>query len=174
MVVPELRSVQEQTSAAIYFLSRNHWVTSSMTAIVRSLTREGFVMAADGQSSGAIDGAMLTDSVQKIFPVKTPHGAFAYSIVGTVELITGDGTEVAVNLVDEIQSSASLLAHRKTKTLTGYAVRLFRPVCKAMEDALKSAASPAIHRMKLTARWSAGIRSSGFTLMVFRTGILFP
>ncbi len=108
-----------------------------MTAIVRTLTREGFVLAADGRNSEAIGGAVISDSVQKLFPIKTLIGSFAYSIAGTINVITDDGTEVAVNLIDEVRKSAESLATQKTKNLVGYAVRLCRPVCRALEDARK-------------------------------------
>lgn len=106
-----------------------------MTAIVHTLTPEGFVLAADGRSSGVIDGSVLSDTAQKIFPIKTPAGAFAYSIAGTIEIVTDDRLEVAVDLADEVRKSAESLANRKTKDLAGYAVRLCRPIIRALRDA---------------------------------------
>jgi hypothetical protein len=45
-----------------------------MTAIIRTLTLEGTVLAAEGRNTGAVDGTVLSDSVQKIFPVATANG----------------------------------------------------------------------------------------------------
>jgi hypothetical protein len=104
---------------------------------VHTLVREGFVIAADGRSAGP-DGTVFSDSVQKIFPIKSPGGVFAYSISGTVEVITDDGQQVAVSLVDEVRKSAESLTNQKTKNLTGYAVRLCRPICRALKDARES------------------------------------
>jgi len=133
-----VRSMQPEISASVYHLSRGYWVTKSMTAIVRTLTPGGFVLAADGRKSGAIDGAVLSDSVQKIFPIKTFAGSFAYSIAGTIELPTDNNLEVALNLAEEIRKSADSLEKRKTRNLAGYAVRLCRPVYQALKNARES------------------------------------
>jgi hypothetical protein len=109
-----------------------------MTAIVRTLTPQGFVLAADGRNSGAVDGTVFSDSVQKIFPIKTPSGAFAYSVSGTVQILTDDCREIAVDMINEVSKSAESLAERKTKDLTGYAVRLCRPICQVLNDAHES------------------------------------
>lgn len=109
-----------------------------MTAIVRTLTPGGFVLAADGRKSGAIDGTVLSDSVQKIFPLQTLVGFFAYSIAGTIELVTDDHREVALDLAEEVRKSADLLVKRRTKNLAGYAVRLCRPVYQALKNVHES------------------------------------
>jgi hypothetical protein len=109
-----------------------------MTAIVRTLTPEGFVLAADGRNHGVVDGAVLDDSVQKIFQIKTPTGFFAYSIAGMIEIVSDDGCEIAVNLAEEVRKSAESLTTQRTKNLVGYAVRLCRPICRVLEGARKS------------------------------------
>jgi hypothetical protein len=114
------------------------WVKKSMTAIIRTLTFEGYVLAADGRSTGAVDGSIFSDSVQKIFPIKTPVGSFAYTLAGTVHILTDDSREIAIDFVDELRKSADALSERKTKDLMGYAVRLFRPIMRAVRDAHES------------------------------------
>lgn len=106
-----------------------------MTAIVRTLTLEGYVLAADGRSTGNIDGTILTDSAQKIFAVATATGIVAYCLCGTVDIISNDRLRVVIDLTDEIRKSAESLTSRQAATLAGYATRLFRPVCKAVRDA---------------------------------------
>jgi len=62
------------------------------TAIVRTYTSDGFVIAADGRVRGAEDGCVISDTVQKIFPIggSTPY-FLAYSIsgVGPISETTG-------------------------------------------------------------------------------------
>ena len=110
-------------------------VRESMTAIVRTLTLEGTVLAADGRNTGALNGAVLNDSTQKIFPVATANGTVAYCVCGTVNVISDDQTRVVVDIADEIRKSTESLTSRRTGSLAGYATRVFRPVCKALRDA---------------------------------------
>ena len=111
------------------------WVKESMTAIIRTLTLEGTVLAADGRNTGAVDGTVISDSVQKIFPVATANGTAAYCLCGTVNVISDDRLRVVVDIADEIRKSAESLTNRRTGSLVGYATRLFRPVCTALRDA---------------------------------------
>ena len=106
-----------------------------MTVVVRTLTREGIVLAADGRCSGAIDGTIFSDSVQKIFPIKTPAGAFAYTISGAVDVLADGGREVAVDIAAGIRKSAENLAKKPARSLENYALRLCRPICQALKDA---------------------------------------
>jgi hypothetical protein len=107
----------------------------SMAVIMRTLTTEGIVLAADGRCSGAVDGTVFGDSTQKIFPIKTPTGAFAYTISGAVEIIADGGREIAVDIAAEIRKSTEHLAKKPARSLENYAVRFCRPICRALNDA---------------------------------------
>jgi hypothetical protein len=111
-------------------------VFKTMTAIVRTWTPQGFALVADGRSRR--EGVIRTETAQKIFPLESPIGSFAYSISGTAELFIGDSEEVLVSLAGEIQRSAESLRGRRTSNLTGYAVRLVRPAYKALNDVWES------------------------------------
>jgi hypothetical protein len=105
-----------------------------MTAIIRTFTPDGFVIAADGRQTGSEDGSVLSDVMQKIFSVESPVGVFAYSICGVAEIPTDDNQQVALNLDEQARLSADSLRDRKAKNLVGYAVRLSRPIWKALDD----------------------------------------
>jgi hypothetical protein len=109
-----------------------------MTAIVRTFTPQGFVLAADGRSFGTIDGAILNDAAQKIFPTRTLSGAFAFSIAGAIELVTDDRSQIAVNLADEARKSAESLENERIENLTDYAARFCHPIYRALNEAHKS------------------------------------
>ena len=115
------------------------WTRESMTAIIRTLTLEGYALAADGRSTGNIDGTILTDSAQKIFPIETADGTLAYCVCGTVNVISDDRLRVVVDIAEQIRKSAESLANRRTESLAGYVTHLFRPVCKALRDAYERA-----------------------------------
>ena len=124
-----------ESGGLIFHCYPSVWVRKSMTAIIRTLTLEGYALAADGRSTGRVDGAILTDSAQKIFPVETTNGTVAYCVCGTVNVISDDRSRVVVDIAEEIRKSAESLTGRRTGSLAGYVTRLFRPVCKALRDA---------------------------------------
>jgi len=65
------------------------------TAIVRTYTPEGFVIAADGRVRNE-DGNVVRDQAQKIFPIGGNNIRYlAYSISGTAGIPSRDATEVA-------------------------------------------------------------------------------
>ena len=111
-------------------------VFKTMTAIVRTWTPQGFALAADGRSRR--EGLIRTEIAQKIFPLESPVGSFAYSISGVAELFIGDSEEVLVSLAEETRRSAESLRGRRTSNLTGYAVRLVRPAYEALKGVWES------------------------------------
>ena len=111
-------------------------VLRTMTAIVHTWTPQGFAIAADGRCRR--DGITRRDTAQKIFPIESPIGSFAYTINGVAEIFIGDSEEILVSLAEETQRSAESLRGRRTSNLTGYAVRLVRPAFEALEDIWES------------------------------------
>lgn len=107
-----------------------------MTAIVRTRTPQGFAIVADGRCRR--EGVIRTETAQKIFPLESPIGPFAYTINGTAELFIGDSEEILVSLAEETRRSAEFLRGRRTSNLTGYAVRLVRPAYNALKDVWES------------------------------------
>lgn len=105
------------------------------TAIVRTYTSEGFVIAADGRACGGEDGKVETDSVQKIFPIGSSSiGFLAYSISGTVSIASRDATEIAFNFAEEINRATLVLSMRRFSTLADYAKRAYRAVHQKLKD----------------------------------------
>src|SRR6266568_644651 len=77
------------------------------TAIVRTYTPDGFVIAADGRARRAEDGKVETEKIQKIFPIGGSSSRFlAYSISGAATIASRDATEVAFNFVAEIKRAS--------------------------------------------------------------------
>src|SRR5690242_9871498 len=56
------------------------------TAIVRIYTQEGFVIAADGRRRRTRDWKIISDHVQKVFPVVEPGRSIAYAMTGTTQI----------------------------------------------------------------------------------------
>jgi hypothetical protein len=95
-----------------------------MTAIVRTLTPQGFAIAADGRKSNSESGLVESDSVQKIFAATSTVGVFALSFSGAAGLISEGGEELI--LPRAVAECSKLLASRKTSNAVGYAHRLGR------------------------------------------------
>jgi hypothetical protein len=100
------------------------------TAIVRTYTSEGFVIAADGRAIGVEERRVVTDTAQKVFPIEWTGGSLAYSVAGTLQISSDDRRQV-FNLILETEKAqaavtntpaslveyASLLAERITVRL---------------------------------------------------------
>lgn len=74
---------------------------SMSTAIIRIYTREGFVVAADGRRRRhrpTGDWAILSDSVQKIFPIEEEGRSLAYAMAGAAQ-IAGEAGQILFDLL---------------------------------------------------------------------------
>jgi hypothetical protein len=93
------------------------------TAIVRTYTPEGFVIAADGLACDA-DGIVKDDRVKKIFPVggSGSEPAFlAYSISGAASIAPLDQSKPYFSFCEEINKTAQSLSLWKHSSLIGFA-----------------------------------------------------
>jgi hypothetical protein len=113
-------------------------VSDSMSVIITTFTAEGVVIAADGRETDAQNRSVISDSRQKIFPIQSPNGSFAYSICGTINLASHDKSEIVLNVADEAKKSAEALANRNTSSLFGYATRFCRPIQQSLKGAFDS------------------------------------
>lgn len=97
----------------------------AMTAIIRTLTPQGFVVAADGRQTNADTGAVESDEVQKVFPITSTIGIFAISFCGA-EGLTSIDTGEEISLPQLAMHCAKSLESRKTSNALGYAHRISR------------------------------------------------
>lgn len=103
-----------------------------MTAIVYTLTRQGFALAADGRCSNSDSNSVGSDEVQKIFPLSCPVGAFALCFSGAdgfTSLDTGD----QLKLPQLAMRCAASLEGRRCANAAGYAYRLTRCINEAIK-----------------------------------------
>jgi hypothetical protein len=103
-----------------------------MTAIVRTLTRQGFALVADGRCSNSDNNSVISDEVQKIFPLTCPVGAFALCFSGAdgfTSLDTGD----QLKLPQLAMRCAASLEGRRFANAAGYAYRLSRCINEAIK-----------------------------------------
>jgi hypothetical protein len=107
-----------------------------MTAIVRTWTPQGFVIAADGRSRG--QDVIRTEKAQKICPLESPIGSFAFCMSGVTELFNGDNEETVVSLAEETRRAAEALRGQRTSNLMGLAAKLVRPGYNALKDVWES------------------------------------
>jgi len=106
------------------------------TAIVRTYTAEGFVIAADGRARGTEDGKTKFEKVQKIFPIGSGRNPLlVYSISGSPTIPSRDATEVAFNFVEKINAAAQVFSERRANNLFDYAKRVGGAVHQALKDA---------------------------------------
>jgi len=106
------------------------------TAIVRTYTSEGFIIAADGRRCGAEDGKVDSDVTQKIFPIGGSSTRFlAYSISGFASIVSRDATEMVFSFVTEINRATQALSTRRYSALADYAKKAFGAVHQRLKDA---------------------------------------
>jgi hypothetical protein len=105
----------------------------AMSAIVRTYTDQGFVIAADGRQMNTYTRAVISDEVQKVFPVKSSIGVFAMSFWGHDGLESPEAgatlslTQLSMRCVKSLES-------RKTSNAIGYAHRLTRCMSKSIRS----------------------------------------
>lgn len=104
------------------------------SAIGMIYTNEGFVVGADGRKRRS-DGVILTDSAQKIFPIKQPGIAVAYALAGSVAMTPNEtDTTVVFDVVTEIANTLPVVLASDAKTLRDYVFALCAPVEAKLSD----------------------------------------
>src|SRR5438876_11478296 len=95
--------------ALVFIVPGNLVCLSMSTAIVRTYTDEGFVIAADGRAIKTEDLSLLSDQAQKIFQIPGQGGLLAYAIAGTAQITVEDSNEVVFDLAAEISKASQEL-----------------------------------------------------------------
>jgi hypothetical protein len=108
------------------------------TAIAGFLTQEGFVLAADGRELNSDGCSVISDQVQKVFPLSCADGVFAFTLSGTAALTADNSTERVVDIIFALNRSAKRLAFRRYKSPSDYVNALCSPVHSAIEEAKSS------------------------------------
>ena len=96
-------------------------VVEVSTSIVRIYTPEGFVIAADGRNYNADTKTIISDSIQKLFPIERMDVRLAYTLTGTCELTPKGSNEVIFDMLPWIHESIRAVAENKHKSLWHYA-----------------------------------------------------
>lgn len=100
------------------------------TAIVRYMTGQGFVIAADGRSRNE-RLEVIADNLQKIFPVpERPLVAAVYGNAGIGN--EGDAEPILVDVASELRRSMEALMGRNMGDLVEYAEKLSRPIYRML------------------------------------------
>ncbi|MFY9560128.1 MAG: hypothetical protein WAQ52_07830 [Terriglobales bacterium] len=93
------------------------------SAILMMYTSEGFLVAADGRSR--LDGKLLSDTTQKIFPIKQSGKWLAYALGGEVGLTDRDNAhEVLLDLREEMAQGVRSLEMSSYSDLAFYGKKL--------------------------------------------------
>ncbi len=105
------------------------------TAIVRTYTPDGFVIAADGRARNNETGAIITENAQKVFSLGNRF--LAYAFAGAVKLGPPhiDSDEVVFDLAAEVRASVEAISPRRYRNLNAYATRIAKGVQRSLERA---------------------------------------
>jgi hypothetical protein len=112
------------------------------TAIIRTYTPDGFVIAADGRTCRDEDFSVVSDTTQKVFRIEDRAGIVACSMAGTVGLTANGGDGIVLDLYEEAVKIAGHLVNRQSKNLYGYAARLSKLLSDSLEGVKSSGALP--------------------------------
>jgi hypothetical protein len=104
------------------------------TAIVRTYTSDGFVLAADGRSGDSRTG-IISDAEQKIFSFGGMP--LAYSFTGSAVKLgpPGESTDVVFDFPAEVSRAVQSISSRRHHTLLDYARRIAGPVHRNLWEA---------------------------------------
>jgi hypothetical protein len=92
------------------------------TAIVRVFNGDRFIIGADGRQTKGADDVLVTNALQKIFPINDEN-KLAYSICGST-IRTGENGVTIWNLHEQIRIAAAPLYGHGLGSLTAYAESL--------------------------------------------------
>jgi hypothetical protein len=110
--------------------------TRMPTAIIRTYTPSGFVVAADGRSTNSVTKKVTSDKVQKLFRL----GDLMCSFTGGVQLGRADSEEteeVLFNFIAELMGAGQATSLRRFHGLQEYAQRISEKVNQKLEQALR-------------------------------------
>lgn len=102
------------------------------TAIFRTFTNGGFLIAADGRQR-ELDGTIISETKQKIFSFGG-NRSLAYSFTGRVGLGPDDGPETTFDFITQVREAAQTISTCKFSTLPKYADRLAQRVQRVLID----------------------------------------
>jgi hypothetical protein len=112
------------------------------TAIIRTYTEEGFIIGADGLSTGN-DGRVITKTMQKIFQLGS--APLALSFFGTGRLGVSDDAnshEILFDFISELRREAQATSARRFQDLQNYMTRIAIRVQKRLVAALPRRKGP--------------------------------
>jgi hypothetical protein len=105
--------------------------TSMATAIFRTYTASGFVVAADGRKKER-DGPVVSEHTQKIFD----FGGLAYSFTGNIEMGPDFGPNILFDFTKEFSRFALAISTRRYASLEAYADQISKRVNSQLREAL--------------------------------------
>ena len=106
--------------------------TELSTAILRVYVSEGFVVGADGRQTKEPNEQVVSNETQKIFPIADENKQLGYALTGTHLFTSSDEREILWDLRIEMENAIREIGGRRSSNLTGYAVRLSRPIQRAL------------------------------------------
>jgi hypothetical protein len=109
------------------------------TAIVRTYTDDGFVIAADGRVCNSSSGEPTKENMQKVFRLGSQP--LAYSFTGAAMLgraDSHDSDEVLFDFIERFRCACQMVSARRFPTLQKYAERLSSIVYRSLQEALAS------------------------------------
>jgi hypothetical protein len=107
---------------------------SMATAIVRTYTDDGFVVASDGLVRLSDNGKILDEAGQKIFSFGTAK-SLAFSFTGSIQLGSEHEVGGAFDFIEAFSTAVQARSTTRGRTLADYAQRISR----AVHDSLKKA-----------------------------------
>jgi hypothetical protein len=102
------------------------------TAIFRTFTNDGFLIAADGRQQ-ELGGTIIIETKQKIFSFGGSR-SLSYAFTGRVGLGPDDSRETTFDFITQVREAAQIISTRRCSTLPTYADRLARHVQRVLED----------------------------------------
>jgi hypothetical protein len=119
-----------------FYLSQPFEADPMSTAIFRSFTSEGFVMAADGLRLTPGDPASRKEHVQKIFCISDATRTLAFALAGCVYTSTDNG--YVFDFAAEVGRAAKMLAAENLPTLNRYTETVSEIVSAILRDAVST------------------------------------
>jgi hypothetical protein len=108
------------------------------TALVRTFTGDGFVVAAEGRVCNSSTGEVTQEDMQKVFQVGRQPLACSFTgaaLLGRADSESGD--EVLFDFMNEFRNSSQAVSVRRCSTLQQYAARVSRAVNQRLRDAIR-------------------------------------
>jgi hypothetical protein len=114
------------------------------TVLICTHTSEGFVIASDGRSTDPESHRILSDDVQKIFPVEYPGGCLTFCLAGIIRIASFDFRTEAARVAKE-------LADGKPKNWYAYTEAFMVSLCQSLTGVRQASTEPLV--LKETDTW---------------------